>query len=1786
MRQMFNPAEASRQIKREFIDYITTSDRFADVRMRESFRRNLESQQSKGPIVDIKDSFRPSKSIDELIDEGILSPEFRKLESDKPAAHNGIYGRKLPLTRPLYAHQEHAVRRIGSGHSAIVTTGTGSGKTECFLIPVLNELLTQAHEGTLPESGVQAILIYPMNALANDQMKRLRELLLCYPQIRFGVYSGDTKESQADALKRYRDLHINDSYNETRVAPIPNEIISREEMRKNPPHILCTNYAMLERLLLRPQDEDLFAKSDIRFVVLDEAHVYHGATGIETAFLLRRLKARIASNSKTRFILTSATLGTQGKSDQQILDFGKNLTGETYEMDDIIYGQRVQQQFLETKDIPIAFFEKIASRDTDDEALTDGELKAICTDFSLPYNDRANAAENLFDLCYSSAFYQIMRRHVHEPIELNVFSEVLGLQPLQAIQFLHVLTQAYKNGIAIVDVRYHFFMRALEGAYYAPGADDGHIWLTRRNSVISNGVNYAAFEIAVCADCGKTAIVGQQSDPDENGICRIEPVAQHEKKKIRYLFFGDASIGEEIETEELTDETEEKKEGTKSKKNGAKIVSYRLCTKCGSIMNAEDGDPKCSCEAKKCITVFGFDEAKQKCACCGIGRMLRIFLPNHLATSVLGTSLFETLKPRMITEHVDGIAHTREGGRQFLAFSDSRSEAAFFAPCLSQYYGDFLRRRGIANLAGRKQQEALQSSFECYSATDLAYDLKGLFKENGTFNESLSADYSTPREKDQIAERHAWMAVLGSMLSSESRDSLTAFGFLQFLFRPHYEAIGGKDLITKYAEQYHTDYAKMEGLLNALLATAVAAGALTFKAKDAILTPDDKKYIFFSESEREIIEVATATSRMNQIGWLPRNMAGKVDKFYKNARMSMVMRALGLGEKEAVSFLKAYYEWLMPVLARHYHNVGMMATNQLPLALFDVLFPGHPKAQWYRCNRCGRVTTHKWGECCVSDNCSGTLEAVSPEELQKENHYVNLYRKPLLKPMIIREHTAQLSRAEGAKFQDDFEKNNINALSCSTTFEMGVDVGDLETVFLRDVPPSAANYAQRAGRAGRSKHAAAYALTYAKLSSHDFTFFEQPNKLIVGTIQPPFFKLYNEKILNRHIYAVVLAYLFHKDPACYGDGRMQTFLDYKGDHKLRELIMEKPAGLTELLKLTFASAGSEVQNYAVSYCWTDGFVGEDGALSATVNEYNGTLKAYEDENQRLIQIIIKDPKQANRLSALARQKDLYQKERLIDMFSRHNVLPRYGFPVDTAELTPIQDAAKATNAYGSESGKLQMQRDLKMAISEYAPGAKVIAGGEMYTSRYVRKAFMGRGESTDFHRGFVYYCEACDAWNFNQVKKDCDQKCIKCGRTLNNKKAWESSIEPREGFFAAYDVQKVPRERPSHSYANQAAYIGDGRKLAVYRYSVGDHTVMLSSSSKDKIMITSQRPFYICHVCGYGLGVSDTVKNKSGRGIDKVVTNDLREGFKPAIEVQHETTRHTPCKSTTLIRERFHHIFETDVVTIKFDRFCQDERMMHSVTNALLRAMADVLDIEETEIAACHGFSRDGLSVFLYDTAAGGAGHIHRLLKQETLQCVLEKALYIVKNCTCDSSCYSCLRSYDNQRIHEQLDRHLAADYLESFADTCCGWEQCENYQDDNVPEKTVPETETTIEKQSVKPVIVLQEGIRRVDTYDELFEELEDEVEDDDRQILMRLSREADSMEGAPTSYNGMSIKIGEDGEEFFPLMYWPKQKVMLTYQLTNDDITSLTADGWTVIPLDQNTTCKQIFNALGGEV
>lgn len=429
---MFNPAKAADEIKKEYIGYINTTFHFRNQNLQEKLLEELDKTVSNGPYVEIKDSFKSGKSIEELIFNGILSPLFTDLERNKK------YPPKLPISRPLYLHQEKAVEKIVSGKNVVVSTGTGSGKTNCFLIPVINELLREKEKGQLND-GVRAIFIYPMNALANDQIKGLREILMAYPEIRFGVYNGGTENREMDAIKLYEAMYANEKYPELRKR-LPNEEVSREKMKERPPHILFTNYAMLEHMLFRPGDDSIFSNSNFKFVVLDEAHVYAGATGIETAFLMGRLKGRITGEKKPQFILTSATLGDGSiASNKKVVEFAERLTGCNYNTDEIITAYRDNsQKSSEIYQYPIQLFTDLAN----EVNFFNDILDKYNLDFTY---SQEREAEILYDIISSSSLYAKMRNK-GSLLKLIDFAEQLEITSHEAVRFISLCAKARKNG--------------------------------------------------------------------------------------------------------------------------------------------------------------------------------------------------------------------------------------------------------------------------------------------------------------------------------------------------------------------------------------------------------------------------------------------------------------------------------------------------------------------------------------------------------------------------------------------------------------------------------------------------------------------------------------------------------------------------------------------------------------------------------------------------------------------------------------------------------------------------------------------------------------------------------------------------------------------------------------------------------------------------------------------------------------------------------------------------------------------------------------------------------------------------------------------------------------------------------------------------------------------------------------------------------------------------------------------------------------------------------------------
>lgn len=1598
---MFNPVKASKNIKEEFINYVETSFSFAEESLREQFVRELDKIVAAGPYLEVNDVFQSGKSIEQLIEEGVLSPLFRRLEEKKELSSKNK--KSLPIERPLYLHQEKAIRTLVCGKNAVVSTGTGSGKTNCFLIPVINELLREQEHGTLND-GIRALFIYPMNALANDQIKNIRKLLMEYPDITFGVYNGATEEDEEKALTVYEAMFAREEVEKLRTK-LSNEKLSRAEMKKNPPHILFTNYAMLEHLLFRPNDDVLFTNSDFRFVVLDEAHVYAGATGIETALLLRRLKARITSKQGTQFILTSATLGTDNDSDDDIIQFARNLCGEEFTKDVIIRGTR--EKFIPThnkNEYPKELICDLANEEND--------VPSVLSEYGVANDASKSEPELLYDFILTTALYQRLRSNQKKVMSLEQIQQILSVDMDTTIAFISICTRAQKNGKALVDARYHFFIRSLEGCFITLNKDK-KMFLTRQKSYLENGSDYAVFEVALCDECGRYAIIGRREDNQLKQANKFNDVLEY--------FFLASEENDDIEGDPLQSEQDE------SKPNNER---YYLCTQCGAIIPKEKiKNPPCDCGMSKYIEVIKVPSSNigAKCGNCHIGTYKRFYLGNDAATAVLATSLYEELPESSFED--DSAQETKTNfllkitkerkkkakktGRQFLAFSDSRQEAAKFACYLGKSYQEFLRRRGIYQIIKQHGNSIIEDVF---TISDFVAKLTSFFSNRRTFAESNNDNGNLTA----VSNENAWVAMLNELVRFNSATSMTRLGILQFHYLGNTE-----ELIDVIAKEYNVDRESVANLLDLLVFEIVKNGAVLTNS-DTDINDNDREYIFYTPSQRFITKIQNPEKRQSTIfEWSPKHVKGKADKFVKTNRLYYVKRFLKLDDIQAAEFLDMYFDYLVENEEYPLMDVNKDKTYAVSAKFFQVKISGDKSAKWYRCKKCGRVSQFNLNGHCVTPRCDGEVVCVNPEALNKENHFAQLYCSDRMSPLFIKEHTAQLSKKESLTYQEQFIKKEINALSCSTTFEMGVDVGDLETVFLRNVPPLPSNYAQRAGRAGRSVNAAAYALTFAKLSSHDLTFFKEPEKMINGSILPPLFKVDNDKIVKRHIYAVALSMFFAGHAELYNHNQADKFINEKGYLQFIEWLNSKPEKLKNMLLRSIPDINNLHDRMGIEdFGWLKDFIGSEGTFTALIREYEGNLVQFD----KIIKQYDKE-KMRDLAAKCERKKYFYMKNKLIDFLARGNILPRYGFPVDTVELEQ--------NTTAKNIDSLRLSRDLQVAIAEYAPSSEVVADGKLYTSRYIKKSNVGTNK--EWYTGYIGVCpnEDCKAVNYSVTPIATEGiSCSSCGQILH-KIDFVESIEPRSSFVTERETKEVPLSKQEKNYKSEDYYIGNkgARTIDKFEFKFNGIKILVESTTNDSLLVKSSNSFYVCPVCGFAYASDETISE------DKEANRKIKNGAHVIkTVVKHESLfSQSQCNCQELKKYTLHHVFNTDVAKINFQCNTSDYDTMVSTMYAILNAMADTLNIERRDIKACLSPKLLGnelsYSIIIYDSVPGGAGHSRRLVTSngKMLYQIFMAALKRVATCKCTPSCYSCLRSYDNQKIHDNLDRKKAEKFLQQF---------------------------------------------------------------------------------------------------------------------------------------------------------
>lgn len=1506
---MLNPVSLSRAIKDTFADYVATTLSIADKKYSVLLKKQLRKDGviAKGPYLELGDAYKSGATILDLIRNGIMSPLFAS------------FGRGFKLERPLYVHQEAAVRAAANGDNLIVTTGTGSGKTECFLLPVVNALFRETEESGKLDDGVRAIVIYPMNALINDQVKRLRELFQD-SDITFGVYNGNTEQREKDGQLKYRSTYGFD--------PLPNERVSRDAMREKPPHILITNYSMLEYMLIRPNDDQVFRNAKSCFVILDEAHIYKGATGIEASMLVRRVEARLTDNGKSpQYILTSATLGDES-SNPQILTFGKNLCGHEF--------QTIVRSIAVKHEIP-------------------SHTKTLSADEISELTEHTD--NELFDICNHSKQYHLIRAIAKQPLTLTELAEKTSVDEDDLVSFVAACVRAVnQDGVPLVRARYHLFVRALEGAYITLTAPF-QMSLTPETEIDGQ----QAFECAICTDCGRIAVIGiidRKSGKLKTPENSLDP-------NVEYFLLKDETDGMLTDDETETEPDE-----------------YVICAKCGSIRHVGDRSV-CDCMGQYGVSVTKSPKSKEsglvRCPACSYGELRRFYLGSEAATAVLATALYENMPD--------------EKARQFLCFSDSRSDAAFFAPYMERTYKDFLRRRGIWYVTEQHREE-LQN--EPWTLGTFADELARYFDVNRTFafldkNETLAP----------ISRRNAWIALISEMYAARRPSSLSSLGAISIL--PNCN----DGIAPPFAGKYGLSVKDAKALLDLLLMDVVFHGAIQEPTKSP-LDGEDLEMIFYSPFRKQVTRCKTGKEAASVMGWLPRTQ--KNGRFFTNGRLRRIVSVLNVTEDEAYKIAEDYFALLTE---RNILKAPKGKGDGRFLSAEDFIISVPAEGEVYCCKTCGRVTTMNFQGKCAYPRCNGTLTAISPSELQADNHYAALYEKDDLTAFYIREHTAQIEKDNARRYQEQFLKGEINALSCSTTFEMGVDIGSLETIFLRNTPPSPANYVQRAGRAGRDLRSAAFALTYSKLSSHDITFFARPTDMISGKIKAPAFEIRNEKIVLRHIYAVALSCFFNVNIDVYNDNDADVFLNQDGFERLKDYLAAKPQIVLAHLERCVPSELLEALGVG-SFSWIERLIGGNGTLTIAVNDFRD-LTTWMSEQ---IETAAKERKyqEAARFERLLKDHrrstsagDGYKKTDLIDFLVRSGVLPKYGFPVDVVELRP--------NSVSDTKQTVELQRDLQLGISEYAPGAEVVADGNIYRSRYIAK---DRRKTADWEIYYTITCPKCKVINFSKKPIETEQPCVACGTAIDG--TWKKNIEPRKGFVVGtevFDVVPAGSRKPRKYHRGDIIYIGDTERheLGVKTVPFGEHQVVLHSTANDSLMISCDTEFSVCSYCGY------TKSRKEQKKWDFV------------IEERHKTSYGHDCSNTKLYPFQLSHVFKTDVVQLTFSDDADYETML-STLFALLRAASLVLDIESTDISGCLYASSGNIrySIILYDSVPGGAGHIHRLANDDgVFSNVIRQAHTICHNCECSPSCYKCLRDYYNQDYHAILNRKAVTEFLGQY---------------------------------------------------------------------------------------------------------------------------------------------------------
>ncbi len=1648
-----NPIAYTEKVVRSFLRYQLTAYPFADVRLLEQMRALLSLDQTraspllKGPYVSLSRPFRQGASVDALVQAGVFHPHMRQRIPD---AITHVYG-----------HQEEAIRAIGSGRTTLVATGTGSGKSECFLYPIVSKCL-ELRDAAAP-AGISAVIVYPMNALAEDQLQRLRSLL-AGTRIPFGMYVGKTPERDNEVAGiRLRtgssradyEAEVERVRREKRSETVypPEEVCSREIMRTRgrQPRILLTNVKQLELLLTRQRDVELFADARLDFLVFDEAHTFTGAQGAEAACLIRRLRSFCGNGAQdTVCVATSATIADPQHPDaarefaSRFFGVPKdNVTtvGEAYEPE-VWGGNRILSGApkADPSGLLNACVRAVEEKEADGEA-----VRAVFRDLSgdtLPEGDWTEQLHTA--LAKSELVFQLSELLV-APRRLDELAVALAkgvgraASEAEILSWLTLGAAARRAGRPLLRPVVHGFIRGVSGAVvsFPESEDSPKLWLAAEDEIAAaqSEEQHAHFPVTTCSTCGQHYYLAFLGDFEFSGkepgggqaadATGFWPSLQ-ESRGGRRVVLVDAIVGGSEE-----DDLDEHK----------RTAALHFCRRCGA----------------------GHREAGARCLACGqLGSRVVLYAvrPNQdnpgMLSSCLscgttgyrnGTQYREPARPVRATNvadvHVlaqDMVQHAERP--RLLVFCDNRQDAAFQAGWMKDHARRFRLRALMAT--------GLRSG--PVSVGDLALHLDDVLERDEALSRALIPEVWQVVRKEGGGGRH-----------EQERRKFLRIQVLREVTLSTRQSIG--------LEPWGRMKVEYEGLDATWPWIQSGAHQLGMPAEDlccgvaSLLDYLRRKRILHDPEHEIFTKYWMDGDLLIQQGYLPQTHGPTGTKLHRQPNEKAALVTQWLADRGNTPIRQIALKWGVPSEEIGHFLEGLFALlktkgllkpvrlkgskgNPLP-NVSDVFQVDADRLRLqqnhgvWRCKTCRRRTTRRTPlQRCLAWRCDGELEFVREDPDNYDLAVLDQgYR--MLRP---EEHTAMVPHDERERLENLFkgESDALNTFVCTPTLELGVDIGQLDSVLMRNVPPLPANYWQRAGRAGR-RHRMAVNLTYCRTISHDRAYFADPLKLLTGRIDPPAFNLRNELMVAKHVHSATFTRLhqYARDPgrseserqeitatlnACLpnqvshflfeSDMIRHTPFDFS---PLRELVARNVDDLVACAERTFSLAwpaeDAAVVRVEVLRAHVENLVTRLAEVVARLagrlrwaltqitrlnrlREQTGTLEAADESLFRRCDGLVK------RLKGTARRKrreaEGYDDTNTFGVLAAEGFLPGYGLEVGsilaTAEIPFWRSGAMA---FG-------LPRPPSVALREYVPGNLIYANGNRFTARHYH---LDAGEQRIEMPVFEVSTErqAVKLTNVGATPSALGATVLQTMAVCDVDLVHRSHISDEEELRFQMGVAVYGLESGQHDGGTAWAW---GAQPLHHRRGVRLRLVNTGATKAiDRGTRAGRLGYPVCTVCGQSLSPlsSDAQRDKFGED-----------------HLERCARKVTPVG--------FHADVVADVLSLPA---CADHKTAYSVLEAIRLAATQVLDMhtEDVQILVIGHVDREDVDGLLWDPMPGGSGLLDQLCERFTE--VVAAARELLEDCpaACSSSCIDCLQTFRNGFYHGHLDRARALECLDAWGD-------------------------------------------------------------------------------------------------------------------------------------------------------